>query len=109
MGAALSTGEACTAKVSGSDRGKLLTTFARMGALGIELALSVIIGVLGGRWLDQKLSTAPYLTLAGLLLGAVAGFKSLIQTARRQQQKQSQAELRQASGQDEKGSENEDE
>lgn len=67
----------------GSDRGKQLKAFARVGSVGIELALSTVIGLLGGQWLDNKLSTAPYLTVIGLLLGVTAGFRSLIRAARR--------------------------
>ena len=66
----------------GSGRGKQLKQFARVGAVGIELALSTVIGMLGGQWLDSKLSTAPWLTIFGLLLGVVAGFRSLIRAAR---------------------------
>lgn len=54
----------------------------RVGAVGIELAVSTVIGLLGGRWLDQKLDTEPYLALVGLLLGVIAGFRSLIRTAK---------------------------
>ena len=67
----------------GSDRGRQLKAFARVGSVGIELALSTVIGLLGGQWLDEKLSTAPYLTVIGLLLGVTAGFRSLIRAARR--------------------------
>lgn len=72
--------------VPGSDRGKQLVQFARIGAVGIELALSTVIGMLGGRWLDSKLSTAPVLTILGLLLGVIAGFRSLIRAARKSTQ-----------------------
>ena len=47
------------------------------GTIGIELALSVFVGLFGGQWLDGKLGTEPWLTLAGLVLGAAAGFRSL--------------------------------
>ena len=66
-----------------SDRGKQLKAFARVGSVGIELALSTVVGLLGGQWLDKKLSTAPYLTVIGLLLGITAGFRSLLRVARR--------------------------
>lgn len=72
--------------MQGSDRGKQLKTFARVGALGIELAASTVIGLLGGRWLDGKLGTEPWLSIVGLVLGVIAGFKSLYQTAKKHAQ-----------------------
>ena len=69
----------------GPDGGKQLNAFARVGALGIELAISTVIGLLGGLWLDSKLSTKPWLTLVGLILGVFAGFRSLYLTAKQQQ------------------------
>jgi ATP synthase protein I len=72
--------------VPGPDSGKQWKAFARVGALGIELALSTVIGLLAGGWLDKKLSTAPGFAIAGLILGVIAGFRSLYRTARRQSQ-----------------------
>lgn len=74
----------------GPDSGKQLKAFARVGALGIELALSTVIGMLGGRWLDAKLSTEPWLTLVGLILGVIAGFRSLYLAARKQSRQSQQ-------------------
>lgn len=67
----------------GPGDGKQLKSFARVGALGIELALSTVIGLLLGRWLDGKFGTEPWLTLVGLVFGVIAGFRSLIETARK--------------------------
>lgn len=72
--------------MQGSDRGKQIKTFARIGSLGIEIALSTVIGLVGGRWLDGKLGTEPWLSIAGLVLGVIAGFKSLIETLKKHQQ-----------------------
>jgi ATP synthase protein I len=74
--------------VLGPDGRKQLKQFARLASVGIELALSIVLGMLGGRWLDSKLSTEPWLGLLGLLLGAIAGFRSLFMTVRATQQKQ---------------------
>jgi ATP synthase protein I len=63
--------------------GRLLTAAARLASVGIELALSIVIGLLGGRWLDGKLGTGPWLMILGLILGSTAGFRSLIRTARK--------------------------
>ena len=70
-----------------SERGKQIKAFARVGALGIELAASTVIGLLGGRWLDGKLGTEPWLSIVGLILGVVAGFRSLYQTAKSENRK----------------------
>jgi ATP synthase protein I len=78
--------------------GKQLKQFARLASVGIELVISTVLGMLGGRWLDSKLSTEPWLTLVGLLLGVVAGFRSLIQAARKasqaSQEQQNESERR---------------
>ena len=84
--------------MQGSDRGKQIKAFARVGALGIELAASTVIGLLGGRWLDGKLGTEPWLSIVGLVLGVVAGFRSLYQTAKSQNQKMTETGPRSGSG-----------
>lgn len=69
----------------GPGGGRDFRTYARLGAVGIELAVSTIIGLLGGRWLDGKLGTEPWLSIVGLLLGVAAGFKNLIETVQKAQ------------------------
>ena len=39
-------------------------------SLGLELAVAMVLGVVGGRWADERLGTSPWL----LLLGVAAGF-----------------------------------
>jgi ATP synthase protein I len=51
------------------------------GTVGLELVISILVGFLGGRWLDGKLGTHGWLTLIGLLFGTVAGFRSLYRAA----------------------------
>ena len=63
--------------------GRQLSAALRLASVGIELAISTVIGLLGGRWLDGKLGTDPYLMIVGLLLGITAGFRSLILAARK--------------------------
>ena len=70
----------------GPGGNKQLKTYAQVGAVGIELALSTVLGLLGGQWLDGKLETSPFLTVFGLLIGLAAGFRSLIRTVRRASQ-----------------------
>ena len=52
-------------------------------SVGLELGLSVVFGVLFGRWLDGKLGTAPWLMIVFLVLGLVAGFRSVLRAVHR--------------------------
>ncbi len=54
-----------------------------MSAIGIELALSIVIGFFGGQWIDGKLGTG-FVKWIGFVLGVAAGFKSLYRLARNQ-------------------------
>jgi F0F1-type ATP synthase assembly protein I len=47
------------------------------GTVGLELALSVVVGLIGGQWLDRKLGTDPWLTFIGLGFGIAAGARSV--------------------------------
>ena len=58
-------------------------TAGRVGAIGIEMGISVAIGGLGGAWLDEKFGTAPVLGIVGLLLGIAAAGRALWSTARK--------------------------
>jgi len=60
---------------------KWSTEFGPFLTLGLQLALSVVALFFLGRWLDSELSTAPWLMIIGLLLGAVAGFTNFVRTA----------------------------
>jgi ATP synthase protein I len=51
--------------------------YLRFSSLGIELGLAVMIGLIGGQWLDKYFGTADWLMLAGLLFGLAAGFRSM--------------------------------
>jgi F0F1-type ATP synthase assembly protein I len=66
----------------GPRGGRQLTALARLASVGIEFSISTLVGLLGGRWLDEKLGSAPWLMLVGLVLGVVAGMRSLIRAAR---------------------------
>lgn len=48
-------------------------------SFGITMAASIFLGYWGGTWLDRKLDTAPFLMLAGVLLGVGVSFYSLMQ------------------------------
>lgn len=50
-------------------------------SLGIEMVLSIVLPSAGGRWLDERFRTGYTFTLIGFVLGAAAGFRSLLRTA----------------------------
>lgn len=55
-----------------------LVTLGVYGAIGFQLAISVVVGVMVGRWLDARWGFTPWLTITGMLLGSGAGFWNLI-------------------------------
>jgi F0F1-type ATP synthase assembly protein I len=57
--------------------------YGRYGSLGIELILSMAVGYYVGRWLDGRLATAPWLALAGFVVGVYAGFRQFFRAAKR--------------------------
>jgi ATP synthase protein I len=71
----------------GPEAKKQLRHVGRLSTIGIEIALSVVVGALSGRWLDGKFDTTPYLTVTGIILGVVAGFRSLYRTTREEQKR----------------------
>jgi F0F1-type ATP synthase assembly protein I len=52
-----------------------------LSGMGFYIAGAIIIGVVGGRWLDQKFDTAPLWLIIGLVTGilvAVVGTYNMI-------------------------------
>jgi F0F1-type ATP synthase assembly protein I len=58
--------------------GTVWSEMGRYAHLGFQLALSTGLFLLVGWWLDGKIGTTPLLTIVGALLGAAAGFYSMI-------------------------------
>ena len=66
-------GRICYA-ASGMD--KRLAALSLLG-VGFVVAGSIILGVIGGRWLDTKFGSEPLWLIVGLLLGIVVAFYSV--------------------------------
>ncbi len=64
------------------DAKKMWGIAATTGAVGLEIAVSIGIGYLGGQYLDRKLGTGPWLTVVGFLAGAGAAIKALVRVVR---------------------------
>ncbi len=56
--------------------------YGRYGSVGIELVLSVLIGLYLGSRGDAHFQSSPWLTLLGLVVGMYAGFRALFAAAK---------------------------
>jgi ATP synthase protein I len=65
------------------DRRELFRELGKYSALGLELAISVILGLAVGYYLDKWLDTSPWMTVFWLAIGFAAGLRSLFRAALR--------------------------
>lgn len=65
------------------DRKELFRELGKYSALGLEMAISVVIGLAIGYYLDEWLGTGPWLTVVWLALGFAAGVRSLYRSAKK--------------------------
>jgi ATP synthase protein I len=65
------------------ESGRQVRIATDVGAIGLELALSPLIGFLGGRFLDRTLGTDPWFMWIGLGLGFLAGFRAVYRVVKR--------------------------
>lgn len=75
----------------GPEGRRQLRVAGRFAGVGFELALAIVIGYVGGQWLDGKLGTG-FIAYLGLALGIFAGFRSLYQVARSAQKDASKSD-----------------
>jgi ATP synthase protein I len=69
------------------QRGTTLTAGSFAG-LGLQFALTILVFLYAGQWLDRKLGTAPWLLLLGVFIGAAGGFYSLYRALMANQRRQ---------------------
>ena len=62
-------------------------TFGLYGAVGTQLAITIVACLWAGNWADNRFDTTPWLTLIGLTVGCVGGFYNFIRTVLWQQNK----------------------
>ena len=60
------------------------------GAVGIEIAAAIVIGYLGGHYLDHKRGTQPWIGYIGLIAGIGAAVKALVRVTRAYKRDQGQ-------------------
>ena len=66
--------------------GKRFYNVLSASSVGLELGLSVVIGVVIGLWLDGRLGTTPWMMLLWLCIGLAAGFRGVLRAVRRADQ-----------------------
>jgi ATP synthase protein I len=70
-----------TERENRQDRKAFFRELGKYSALGIEMALSVVIGLGIGYYLDKWLGTAPWLMILWIGFGFAAGVRSLYRAA----------------------------
>ena len=65
------------------DRRAFFRELGRYSALGLELAISVVLGLAFGYYLDKWLGTGPWMTVVWIGIGFAAGVRSLYRAALR--------------------------
>lgn len=56
---------------------RTLKELAYYSSLGFQVALSIVLGLAAGVYLDRRFQTQPWLTLIGLGMGIAAGFRNI--------------------------------
>jgi ATP synthase protein I len=69
---------------------KLLKATWGYSYLGIFFGVAICIGYFGGRWLDMRWHTTPWLQIVGLLVGVAAGFNELYRLSKQYKREQKQ-------------------
>ena len=62
-----------------------MALLGNVGTIGLQLVVATFIGLAMGYFLDEWLGTKPWLLIAFLLLGIVAGFRDVYREAMRLQ------------------------
>lgn len=57
---------------------ELVRIYALASTIGFQIAVPIVVGILGGRFLDRKLGTEPWLLVVCLLLGLAASMAGLV-------------------------------
>jgi len=56
---------------------------AEFAGIGVQFALTILVFVFAGIWLDRRLGTTPWLLLICVFAGAAGGFYSMYRTVTR--------------------------
>ena len=81
----------------GSEKPKPVPSMSGAGAaagMGLQFAVSVVLFLLAGQWLDRKLGTAPLFLMLFVFVGAGASFYSIYRKLVEQQRREDEQRRR---------------
>jgi F0F1-type ATP synthase assembly protein I len=70
------------------------TSGAAVAGLGLQFVVSLLLFLFIGKWLDERLGTAPWLLITGVFLGAGASFYSIYRRLMADQKREDEARKR---------------
>jgi len=65
-------------------------SLAKYGGIGLQFAVTLLLFLFGGQWLDRKLGTNPLFLMLGVFAGAGAAFYSMYRKLMADQRKDEQ-------------------
>ena len=65
--------------------GKNSSKWVIYSSMGLELGLSVVVGLVIGNWLDKYLETEPYFFIIFGVAGIIAGYRSIFRLVKKVQ------------------------
>lgn len=77
------------------------------GTLGMEIALSVVVGLFGGQWLDKKLGTH-WLTWVGFAYGLAAAGRAIYRAVRKSNREAEELDKREREAREKYGNDTQD-
>jgi ATP synthase protein I len=66
-----------------AGKGKRVYNALNASSVGLELGISVALGLLVGYFLDKRLGTEPWMLILWMVLGLVAGFRGMFRAVAR--------------------------
>ena len=70
--------ERCWEALKPNQNGGPWKAFAIVHGLGIQLVATILVGLWIGRWLDRMWHSAPWCTIAGIVIGLSAGIYAAV-------------------------------
>jgi len=56
---------------------------SQVSYLGIFFGMAILIGYGGGRWIENRWGGRPYVSLCGVLIGIISGFRELYRVGKK--------------------------